>query len=124
MTPKKLTKTFADLITSIIGEVVATVAKVVNKKWATVGALILSAVTYTKLRSFHGSNPIHVQGVTLPQNYLAQPNNLESALDSLDLKGLLVLNGLITQQALKLILASEGVMSKLNDPMAKKKKAL
>lgn len=58
----------------------------------------------------------NVQGVNLPQNYLAQPNNLESALESLDLKGLLVLNGLITQQALKLILAAEGVMSPFKQP--------
>ena len=58
------------------------------------------------------------------KNYLAEPsqasldvtsatqtNNLESALESLDLKGLLVLNGLITQQALKVVLAAEVVMS-------------
>lgn len=73
----------------------------------------------TKSVSSHGSNPTHVQGVTLPQNYLAQPNkelsNLEVALESLDLKGLLVLNGLITQQALKVVLDSEGVMSKLKN---------
>lgn len=44
-----------------------------------------------------------------PQNYLSEPTNLESALEQLDLKGLLILNGVITQQALKLVLAGEQV---------------
>lgn len=44
-------------------------------------------------------------------------NPLEESLSKLDLKGLLVLNGIITQQALKLILESEQAMSKLKSPL-------
>lgn len=42
---------------------------------------------------------------------------LEESLSKLDLKGLLVLNGIITQQALKLILDSETVVSKFKNPL-------
>lgn len=54
----------------------------------------------------------------MAENYLSDPtqNSLESALDQLDLKGLLVLNGLITQQALKLILAAEAVTGQYKPP--------
>lgn len=49
---------------------------------------------------------------------MIQPKNpLEDSLSKLDLKGLLVLNGIITQQALKLILESEQAMSKLKNPL-------
>lgn len=48
---------------------------------------------------------------------MIQPKNpLEDSLSKLDLKGLLVLNGIITQQALKLILNSEESISKLKNP--------
>lgn len=44
---------------------------------------------------------------------MIQPKNpLEESLSKLDLKGLLVLNGIITQQALKLILDSEAATAK------------
>lgn len=43
-------------------------------------------------------------------------NPLEESLSKLDLKGLLVLNGIITQQALKLILDSEESI-KLKNPL-------
>lgn len=49
---------------------------------------------------------------------MIQPKNpLEESLSKLDLKGLLVLNGIITQQALKLILDSEASISKLKNPL-------
>lgn len=44
-------------------------------------------------------------------------NPLEESLSKLDLKGLLVLNGIITQQALKLIIDSEQSISKLKNPL-------
>lgn len=48
----------------------------------------------------------------MQQNYLVEPTNLEKSLEQLDLKSLLVLNGIITQQALKLVLDAEVVTSK------------
>lgn len=44
-------------------------------------------------------------------------NDLQKSLEQLDLKGLLILNGIITQQALKLILDSEESISKLKSPL-------
>lgn len=48
---------------------------------------------------------------------MIQPKTLEESLSKLDLKGLLVLNGIITQQALKLILDAEQAMSKFKNPL-------
>lgn len=49
---------------------------------------------------------------------MLQPKNtLEDSLSKLDLKGLLVLNGIITEQALKLILNSEQSISKFKNPL-------
>lgn len=49
---------------------------------------------------------------------MIQPKNpLEDSLGKLDLKGLLVLNGIITQQALKLILDSEAAAAKFKNPL-------
>lgn len=49
---------------------------------------------------------------------MIQPKNpLEESLSKLDLKGLLVLNGIITQQALKLILDAEAAASKFKNPL-------
>ena len=44
-------------------------------------------------------------------------NPLQESLEKLDLKGLLVLNGLIVQQALKLILDAEVTTNKLSSPL-------
>lgn len=49
---------------------------------------------------------------------MIQPKNpLEDSLSKLDLKGLLVLNDIITQQALKLILDSETAVAKFKNPL-------
>lgn len=52
---------------------------------------------------------------------MIQPKNplvtLEDSLSKLDLKGLLLLNGIITQQALKLILDAEQAASKFKNPL-------
>jgi len=51
-------------------------------------------------------------------------NQLQESLEQLDLKGLLVLNGIITQQALKLILDSEAAASKFKNPLLMPNKSL
>jgi hypothetical protein len=51
-------------------------------------------------------------------------NQLQESLEQLDLKGLLVLNGIITQQALKLILDSEAATAKFKNPLLMPNKSL
>lgn len=48
---------------------------------------------------------------------ISKPNKLQEALGQLDLKGLLVLNGVITQRALELILESEKAIDKFKNPL-------
>jgi hypothetical protein len=56
---------------------------------------------------------------------MIQPKNpLEDSLSKLDLKGLLVLNGIITQQALKYILDAEAVSNQYKPKLVKPDKRI